>query len=121
LLLILSQISTGLRVAQVRILFDLPPQFGVISSPLAYVEWFTPLGVPDDITGMYVVRRSTRRREANSEVVTVDRFVRGCHLMGKAGRNMDRAWTSENVLQKATHFWVNNYITHDMFMITRNY
>lgn len=121
MLLILSQISTGLRVAQVRILFDLPPQFGVISSPLAYVEWFTPLGVPDDITGMYVVRRSTRRREANSEVVTVDRFVRGCHLMGKAGRNMDRAWTSENVLQKATHFWVNNYITHDMFMITRNY
>jgi hypothetical protein len=39
--------------------------------------------------------------------------------MGKAGRVMDRAWTSENVMQKATNFWVNNYINHDMFTITR--
>lgn len=113
--------STGLRVAQVRALFDLPPQFGVIASPLAYVEWFTPLGVPDHVTGMYVVRRSTRRREPNTELVMVDRLVRGCHLIGKAGRVMDRTWTSENVLQKATNFWVNNYINHDMFMITGKY
>ena len=114
-------ISPGLRVAQVHVLFNLPPQFSIISSPLAYVEWFTPLGIPDQITGMHVVRRSTRRREANSEVVTVDRLIRGCHLIGKAGRVMDRAWTTENVLQKATNFWVNNYISRDMFMITRNY
>ena len=114
-------ISTGLRVAQVHVIFDLPPQFGIISSPLAYIEWFTPLGVPDPITGMHVVRRSTRRCEPNTELVTVDRLIRGCHLIGKAGRVMDRAWTNENVLQKAMNFWVNNYINQDMFMITRNY
>ena len=81
----------------------------------------TPLGVPDHITGMYVVQRSTRRWEPNTELVTLDRFVWGCHLIGKASRFMDHTWTSENVLQKAMNFWVNNYINHDMFTITRNY
>ena len=114
-------ITTGLRVAQVHVLFDLPPQFGILSCPLAYVEWFTPLGIPDHITGMYIVRRSMRRHEPNTEVILVDRLVRGCHLMGKAGRIIDRAWTSENILAKATNFWVNNYINADMFMITRNF
>ena len=41
--------------------------------------------------------------------------------MAKTGRVMDRSWTSDNVLQKATNFWVNNYINADMFVITRNY
>jgi hypothetical protein len=111
----------GLRVAQIHLIFNLPPQFGVVACPLAYIEWFTPLGVPDHITGLYVVRRSTRRRQPNTELVSVDRLVRGCHLMAKTGRTMDRSWTSDSILQKATSFWVNNYINLDMFVITRNY
>lgn len=89
--------------------------------PLAYIEWFTPLGVPDHVTGMYVVRRSTRHRHPNAEIVSVDRFVRGCHLMGRAGRVLDRTWTTDNVLQKATSFWVNSHINPDMFVITRDF
>ena len=114
-------ILTGLRVAQIHLFFNLPPQFGIIACPLAYIEWFTPLGVPDNVTGLFVVRRSTRRRQPNTEIISVDRLVRGCHLMAKTGRVMDRSWTSDNVLQRATNFWVNSYINADMFVITRNY
>ena len=33
----------GLCVAQVHVLFNLPPHFSQLSQPLTYVEWFTPL------------------------------------------------------------------------------
>ncbi|KAF9562395.1 hypothetical protein CPC08DRAFT_591998, partial [Agrocybe pediades] len=50
----------GLRAAQIRVIFKLPPQFGFYAHPLAYIEWFTPLGVPDRVTGLHSVTRSTR-------------------------------------------------------------
>ncbi|KAG6835260.1 hypothetical protein H0H93_003352, partial [Arthromyces matolae] len=95
----------GLRVAQVRVIFDLPRQFGETRHPLAYVEWFTPLGTPDKTTGMYLIKRSTRARSRNAEVISVDRIVRGCHLMAKCGRTIDRGWSTEEVLEEATSFW----------------
>ncbi|KAF9545927.1 hypothetical protein CPC08DRAFT_596753, partial [Agrocybe pediades] len=49
----------GLRAAQVRFIFDLPAHLGRAKHPLAYIEWFTPLGQPDSLTGMHVVKRST--------------------------------------------------------------
>ena len=48
----------GLRVTQVRLLFDVPPQFGAFPHPLAYIEWFTRLGSPDPNTGLHSVTRS---------------------------------------------------------------
>ncbi|KAJ7877544.1 hypothetical protein B0H14DRAFT_2285187, partial [Mycena olivaceomarginata] len=30
----------GLRVAQIRAIFCLPPQYGTCPHPLAYIEWF---------------------------------------------------------------------------------
>jgi hypothetical protein len=50
----------GLRVAQVHLFFDLPSHFGPFPHPLAYIEWFTPLGRPDASTGLYSISRSTR-------------------------------------------------------------
>lgn len=109
----------GLRVARVRVIFDLPPQFGRLPHPLAYIEWFTALGHPDPVTGMYSVRHSTRHRRPNAEIISVDRIVRSAHLMGKSGRQLNRNWTTSNVLEKAEVFWVNPYINIDMFIATR--
>ncbi|KAJ6564234.1 hypothetical protein B0H19DRAFT_1258700 [Mycena capillaripes] len=39
----------GLRPAQIRVIFNLPPQFGTFAHPLAYIEWFTPLNRPDTL------------------------------------------------------------------------
>ncbi|KAK7018916.1 hypothetical protein R3P38DRAFT_2714788 [Favolaschia claudopus] len=106
---------TGLRPAQVRVIFKLPPQFGTYPHPLAYIEWFTPLNNPDPVTGMYTTHRSTRSRVRNGAVVSVEHIVRACHLMGKCGKEIDRKWTPFNVLDEAKFFHVNPYIHIDTF------
>ncbi|KAJ7737951.1 Zn-finger domain-containing protein [Mycena metata] len=105
----------GLRPAQIRVLFKLPPQFGIYPHPLAYIEWFTPLNHPDPISGMYTTRRSTRNHSRNSAVISVEHIVRSCHLMGKSGRTIDATWTSSNILDKASTFYLNPYILVDTF------
>ena len=37
-------------------------------------------------------------------------IVRGSHLMGKTGLQIDPTWTTDNVLEVATHFYLNPYI-----------
>ncbi|KAI0821808.1 hypothetical protein BC628DRAFT_1281640, partial [Trametes gibbosa] len=54
--------------------------------PLAYVEWFTPFQVVDQITGMYVVSPSTRQRQRNCSVIPLSDIVRTCHLVPCWGR-----------------------------------
>ncbi|KAJ7225087.1 Zn-finger domain-containing protein [Mycena rebaudengoi] len=105
----------GLRPAQIRAIFRLPPQFGTYTHPLAYIEWFTPLNRPDPISGLFTTHRSTRLHRRNAAVVSVEQIVRGCHLMGKCGGKIDRAWTADNVLDTATMFYINPYIDVDTF------
>lgn len=38
-------------LTQVRVLFELLPQFGTFPRPLAHIEWFTPLRDPEPIIG----------------------------------------------------------------------
>ncbi|KAG6826722.1 hypothetical protein H0H92_014714 [Tricholoma furcatifolium] len=114
-----SQCLKGLRVAQVCVIFDLPTQFGPLYCPLTYIEWFTPLSRPDQVTGMYLVHRSTRAHRPNAEIVSIDRIVRACHLIPKCGREIDRKWTKDNVLEKAAAFWINPYISVEMFVVSK--
>ncbi|KAJ7815835.1 hypothetical protein B0H13DRAFT_1515779, partial [Mycena leptocephala] len=45
----LSLVS-GLRIAQIRAIFALPPQYGKYPHPLAYIQWFTGFNQPDNYT-----------------------------------------------------------------------
>ncbi|KAF8879798.1 hypothetical protein BD779DRAFT_1446684, partial [Infundibulicybe gibba] len=113
---------SGLRVAQVRAIFNLPPQFigAYPCQPLVYIEWFTPLGDPDIQTGMHIITRSTHFHRRNSAIITVDRIVRGCHLIGKcSGTITAKGWTTDNVLEKAQHFFFNHYLHVDTFVNTK--
>ncbi|KAJ6478333.1 hypothetical protein C8R45DRAFT_934095 [Mycena sanguinolenta] len=101
---------TGLRPAQIRVIFKLPRQFGTYPHPLAYIEWFTPLNRADPATDMFTTHRSTRNRRRNVAIISVEHIVRACHLMGKCGATIDRKWTSFNVLEEAAMFYVNPYI-----------
>jgi hypothetical protein len=110
----------GLRVAQVRLLFNLPPQFGRFPHPLAYIEWFTNLGSPDLNTGLHSVTRSTRHGKRNAEVVSVDRIVRGCHLMPRFGQAINSTWTTDNILEQSSlHYFVNPYINIETFTLLK--
>jgi hypothetical protein len=105
----------GLRPAQIRIIFRLPPQFGTFSHPLAYIEWFTPLNRPDAVSGMFTTHRSTRQRRRNAAVVSIEQLVRGCHLMAKCGKTIEHTLTANNVLDTASTLYVNPYIHVDTF------
>ncbi|KAJ7710899.1 hypothetical protein B0H17DRAFT_914990 [Mycena rosella] len=61
----------GLRVAQIRAIFMLPPQYGSYPHPLAYIEWFTPFNRPEKTGGMCIVHRSSRAQRRNAAVVSV--------------------------------------------------
>ncbi|KAF7364493.1 hypothetical protein MVEN_00317700 [Mycena venus] len=105
----------GLRPAQIRVIFNLPPQFGTYTHPLAYIEWFTPLRNPDPASGMFTTHRSTRSRRRHTAIISVEHIVRSCHLMAKCGATIDPKWTSSNVLDEAAMFYVNPYIHVDTF------
>jgi len=114
-----AMLDGSLRVGQIRVIFKLPPQFGKYPHPLAYVEWFTPLRTKDPVTGMYLINRSTRSGRRNAEIVSATRIVRACHLIAKCGRQINHTWTTDNILEEATTFWVNRYIHVDTFTLTQ--
>lgn len=111
----------GLRVAQVRVIFDLPAHLSKCPHPLAYVEWFTPLGRPDAFTGLYSITRSTRNTRRNSSIVSVHSILRGCHLMARCPREVPSTWTAENVLEQGgIQFFLNHYINVDTFTLSKS-
>ena len=113
--------SVGLRVAQVRLLFDLPPQFGHYPHPLAYIEWFTRLGALDPNTGLHSVTCLTCQAQRNAEIVSVDRIVRGCHLIPWCGQSISSSWTADNVLELGSiQYFVNPYINVDSFTLLKH-
>lgn len=105
---------TGTRIARVRVIFNLPAQFGSWPHPLAYVEWYTPLRRKDPGTNLYLVSRSTRNGKPNASIISIDRIRRAAHLVPKYGRKISRALTKDNALDVATEFRVNSYISVDL-------
>ncbi|KAJ7075272.1 hypothetical protein B0H15DRAFT_925484 [Mycena belliarum] len=75
---------SGLRPAQIRAIFRLPPQFGSFPHPLAYVEWFTPLNRPDPSTGMYTTHRSTASHRRQTDLLNTagSRFPSSAQFLG---------------------------------------
>ncbi|KAJ6464432.1 hypothetical protein C8R45DRAFT_840248 [Mycena sanguinolenta] len=72
----------GLRVAQVKVIFDLPKHYPAKPNPpLAYIEWMTPLRTPDSLDGYYHLSRSSRQHGPYAEIITVDRIVRNAMLI----------------------------------------
>ncbi|KAG2154486.1 uncharacterized protein EDB93DRAFT_1132677 [Suillus bovinus] len=107
-----------LRVAQVCVLFRLPRQFGAYSRPLAYVEWFTPFREPDESSGLRQISRSTRHLRLNSAVIHVDEIIRPSHLIPKMGQSVDPTWTSANVYELASEFYLNTFIDLETFCMS---
>ncbi|KAG1784140.1 hypothetical protein EV702DRAFT_1176071 [Suillus placidus] len=103
-----SRTLEGMQVGQVRIIFTLPRQFGTYSRALAYIEWFTPLREPDPSPGLHQVSCST-------SVIHIDKITRPCHLIPKMGQSIDWEWTSANVYELASDFYLNTFIDLDTF------
>jgi hypothetical protein len=84
----------GLRAAQIRVIFELPAQYGRFPHPLAYIEWYRPFSSRDPTTGFFKVARSTRNHVRHSEVISVTKILQSCHLAPKYGStSVDHSWT----------------------------
>ncbi|KAH9923117.1 uncharacterized protein BXZ73DRAFT_91463 [Epithele typhae] len=101
----------GLRVARVRAIFRMPAGFGThFKHPLAYVEC---------VNGMFRVSVSTNNYRRRSSIIPVTSIVRSCHLIPVWGREVDRTWTTDNVLDKCERFFLNPYLRHHDFVLLR--
>ncbi|ETW76279.1 hypothetical protein HETIRDRAFT_429792 [Heterobasidion irregulare TC 32-1] len=111
---------TGLHVAQVHVVFELsenvvaelfdptrlpPPQH------FAYVEWFTPFpSAPDPDHGLYMIKHAMQNERRVASVVPVECIRRSCHLYPRFGPPAPRHWSSFNVLQECSVFYVNPFL-----------
>jgi hypothetical protein len=119
----------GTRIGRVRVIFTLPKTIqrpGYIeespkewpTQPLAYIEWYTRQASTADKThGMYKISRSydTQGRQQGS-IIPLSNIRQSCMLIPifskprtPEAKNLDN-WTSDNVLDKATSFLINNFL-----------
>jgi hypothetical protein len=82
--------------------------------PLAFIDWYSPLpSSPDENKGaMYDIRNiqnlpGSRRPGA---VVPLSNIRQSCMLIPRfPAQGVPKDWSLDNVLDKATHFFVNNW------------
>ncbi|KAJ6478901.1 hypothetical protein C8R45DRAFT_833070, partial [Mycena sanguinolenta] len=107
----------GYRVAQIRVVFAFKPKhiqtlfsFGVSPPPyLAYVEWFSPFSAqPEPHHLMYKINRSLKNGDRIASIIPVANIRRSVHLLPKFGPVAPPEWTSSNVLDKSSFFFVNS-------------
>ena len=110
-------LKQDLSVGQVRIIFQLPPEYGQFDIPLAFVEWYTPLRHLHPSLGMYQVTRSFQSRYRRASIIPVNQIVRSCHLIPKFGTKVGRTWNAENVLDSADTYYVNPYLRMHDFVL----
>jgi len=116
LVTLLTVLYSGLRVAEIRVIFTLPLHLGTFPHPLAYVHWFTPIHVWDDAIGMYRMGRSTRNHKPRAAIVGIDHIMQGCHLLPCFGSGpVPRSWFQGRVLDLASEFYLNRYINFYLF------
>ncbi|KAK0445549.1 hypothetical protein EV421DRAFT_1902490 [Armillaria borealis] len=110
----------GLHVARIRAIFDLPKELGEFRHPLAYVEWFTPLRKVDELTRMFKVQFSLRGGRPNASIIPVTYISRSCHLSPCYGRHINPQYTSNNILESCSSFFLNPYLRHIDFVLLRD-
>lgn len=98
-------------MAEVRVIFRLPPHLALYPHPLAYVHWFKPLRALDDNINMFHFSRSTRNHVPNGAVVPVTDIIQPCHLVPKFPSGpLEPRWLRGDSMDAADSFFLNRYI-----------
>ena len=101
-----------------RVIFTLPAGVdGLSTEPLAYIEWFTKFTMPDASHRMFKLNRSLEDGERVASVVPVSMIRRSARLFPKFGPVVPEEWSSNNVLEKCTTFYLNPFTDKHMYFI----
>ncbi|KLO08261.1 hypothetical protein SCHPADRAFT_835579, partial [Schizopora paradoxa] len=116
----LMTVFTGLRAAQLRLIFKLPEEFNC-TEHLAYVEWMNPFRDPQP-SGLYQLSRAMLRgQKRNAEVIPLRNIVSSCHLVPRFGKVCDPLITSPNALDHSQQFYFNPYLHLHAFFATHGH
>ena len=118
--------SGGLRIAQVRVVFQLPnkvipqvflSQDTIPPTHLAYVEWFSPIpSTPDSNSLLYKVSRLVQNGRRVASVITVDSIHSSVHLLPRFGEDPP-VWNTFSVLELCHSFYINPFSDRDSFLL----
>jgi hypothetical protein len=119
----------GTRIGRVKVLFRLPTLVkmmnGALTTPapsywpqnvLAYIEWYTPLTLTtkaEEIHNMASVQKISEGVPGQTwSIIPISNIRQSCMLIPKFDKHpisSQRSWKSDNVLDSASHFLINNW------------
>ena len=110
--------SKGNCVGQIQVIFTLPDSIdGVSTEPLAYVEWFSKFTTPDHNHQIFKLNQSFEGGEQVAIIVPVSTIQQSVHLFPKFGPTVPEGWSSNNVLEKCTTFYLSPFTDRHMYFI----
>jgi hypothetical protein len=84
---------------------------------LAYVEWFSKFTLPESDHGMHKLKRSVQAGGRVASIIPVSSIRRSVHLFPKFGQEVPEDWTSDNVLEWCSTFYLNPFVDRNMYFI----
>ena len=99
-------------MGQVRVIFTLPEN---ADEHLAYIEWFSKFLAPEPDHGMLRLNRMPDGGDRVTSIVPVSSIRRSVHLFPKFGPKVPEHWTSTNVLEECTTFYLNSFSDRHMY------
>lgn len=112
--------STGLQVARVLLIFQLPTTILPNSEPLVFVHLFKTFSKPVPNLNLFHTSYAYRQRYKQGIVLPLTQIVQTCHLTPNFGAKVNRRWTSATILDLAPSFYLNPYLRYRDFHLLRH-
>jgi len=120
--------NQDLRIAQVRVVFQLPSQVipqiflsadVTLPTHLAYVEWFSPIPTSFNHNSLlYRVSKLSRNGRRLASVIPVDSIHCSVHLLPCFGQGTpDSDWNTFSVLELCHNFYINPFSSRDIYLL----